>query len=67
MTTRKPDPAPTDEAVAEAKTEPAAGTVVRLDDPNGDGDPVFALACGDGYVVRLPAASKWELPTYPIG
>lgn len=58
------DEQPTDE---EPVLEPAAGAVLRLDDPAEGGEPVFAVYCGEGYIVRLGAAAKYDLPTYPIG
>lgn len=70
MTTAKKSPTdePVDDpAVDETAVEPAAGTVVRLDDPSGDGEPAYALAVGDGHVIRLGPAAKYELQTYRIG
>jgi hypothetical protein len=58
---------PTDETPVETPDEPAAGTVRRLDDPELGGEPVYAVHCGDGYYVRLGAAAKYELLTYPVG
>jgi hypothetical protein len=51
----------------ETSVEPAAGSVLRLDDPELDGEPSFAVYCGDGYIVRLGAAAKYDLPTYKLG
>lgn len=58
------DETPVDETPVD---EPSVGSVRRLDDPELDGEPVFGLYCGDGYVVRLPPAAKYELQTYKLG
>jgi len=62
----KHDETPADETPTETPDEPAVGSVRRLDDPEEGGHPVFGIYCGDGYVVRLPVAAKYELQTYPV-
>lgn len=64
MATRKPAAEAGDETTTDETT---AGTLVRLDDPEQEGTPQYAIACSDGYVVRLPHPVKYELQLYPIG
>jgi len=44
---------------------PAVGDVVRLDDPEQDGEPRYGLVVGDQAVVALETVQRYELPLYP--
>jgi hypothetical protein len=53
---------PTDEDVPAL---PDAGTLVRLDDPEAEGEPRYALSAGPGVgVFELPPVTRHELKTY---
>lgn len=58
-------------ADGQAVDEPTAveepdGGLVRLDNPDDDGDPRYGIALGDGNVIPLPPAVRYELRTYPV-
>ena len=44
---------------------PAVGDVVRLDDPEQDGEPRYGLVVADQFVVALETVQRYELPLYP--
>lgn len=62
MTAAKPKPEPAED---EVPALPAVGTVVRLDDPEQDGTPSYALVVSKDSVIRLGHASTHELKTFP--
>lgn len=61
------EPAADELAPADAPAfAPAVGDVVRLDDPEQDGDePRYALYVAEGSVVPLSAVQRYELQLYP--
>jgi hypothetical protein len=46
---------------------PEHGEVVRLDDPELDGQAQYGLYVAEGLVVPLPGAQSYQLPVYPAG
>jgi hypothetical protein len=58
------DPAAAGGDAETAAYAPAVGEVVRLDDPEQDGDPRYGLVVGDQAVVALETVQRYELPLY---
>lgn len=62
-----PPPADEPEQEQAAAFTPAAGDVVRLDDPEQAGEPRYGLFVAESVVVPLTGAQRYELPLYPAG
>jgi hypothetical protein len=55
------------EESAAADYAPAVGEVVRLDDPDQDGEPRYALVVGEQLIAPLATVQQYELPLYRAG
>lgn len=59
------EPAPLADDEPAPAYAPGVGDVVRLDDPEADGEPRYALFVAESYVVPLTTVQRYELQLYP--